>query len=70
MTGSTEGKGSGATAVDYVKTEQEVDAQLAKKEAGAKAANAKAASGAASGDSPKPHGDKLDQATRAAASEP
>jgi hypothetical protein len=70
MTGSTEGKGSGATAVDDVKTEQEVDAGLAKKEAGAKTENVREASGAASGDSPKPHGDKLDQATRAAASKP
>jgi hypothetical protein len=53
-------KREGATALDYVKTKQRVEAKSAEKAAGAKAAKA-------SGDSPKRQGDKLERARDAAA---
>ena len=56
-----------APAVDYVRTQQEIDADLAKRDAEAKAGAATAGGPAGSGDSPKPHGDKLEHARDEAA---
>ena len=60
-------KERGAEAVDYVKTEQKVDADLAKRGAEAKVGGAPSGKAQPSGDSPKPHGDKLENAKDAAA---
>ena len=60
MTGSK--NQPGGDAVDAVRTRQEAESETAKREA---EQNAAAATG--SGDSPKPHGDKLDHATQEAA---
>ena len=64
---SADKKRGGAEAVDYVKTEQKVEADLAKREAEAKAGGAASGNAKPSGDSPKPHGDKLENAKDAAA---
>ena len=63
MSGSSEEK-RGAEAVDYVRTEQEAEAELKKREAERQAGGAPG-----SGDSPKPHGDKLANAVQNAAKE-
>jgi hypothetical protein len=63
-------KGSdGATALDYVKTQQKAGAGLEERAAGAKAekASAPTAGGDPAHDSPKRHGDKLEHARDAAA---
>jgi hypothetical protein len=68
MPGTSKAKGSGregARALDYVKTQQEVEATGAERAAAAKAAKASKARG--SGDSPKRQGDKLEKARDAAA---
>ena len=68
-TSKDKGSGKGAKALDYVKTQQRVEAGLEEKAAGAKAKRAsRPASGAdATHDSPKRHGDKLENARDAAA---
>jgi hypothetical protein len=61
----------GAEAVDYVQTKQEVDAaeqRRAADELAAKATRSKT-SERGSHDSPKPHGDKLEQSVKTAAGE-
>ena len=73
MTGSKSGgsERQGATAVDYVKTSQEAEAELARKAAETKAEKATGASGAPeTDDSPKRQGDKLEQVRDAAAGNP
>lgn len=70
MAGSAEGKGPGsAPAVEDVKTEQQVEAGLDRKEAEA-AADKGQRPGAGTADSPKRQGDKLEHATKAAAGKP
>ena len=75
MTSASKDKGSGrddASAVDYVKTQQQAEAGIEEKEAGAKAekASASAEGTDAAHDSPKRHGDKLENARDAAAGRP
>ncbi|HEX2727806.1 MAG TPA: hypothetical protein VHN20_18430 [Beijerinckiaceae bacterium] len=68
MGSATKGKTPGATALDYVKTDQKIEAGLAAKEAAAKAGKAAQPGGAdPTHDSPKRHGDKLEHARDAAA---
>ena len=73
MAGTSKGKGSdrkGAKALDYVNTQQQAEAGLQKKSAGAKQEKAsRPAQGGAdpTHDSPKRHGDKLEKARDAAA---
>jgi hypothetical protein len=55
-------KDKGAEALDYIKTEQKLEAGLAAKSAAAKAGKADPTD-----DSPKRHGDKLEHARDAAA---
>ena len=75
MTGASKDKGTGrkgAKALDYVNTQQQVGAGLKEKAAGAKAKEAsRPAQGAdPTHDSPKRHGDKLENARDAAAGHP
>jgi hypothetical protein len=68
MPGTSKATGSGregARALDYVKTQREVEAKGAERKAAAKAE--KAARRQGSGDSPKRQGDKLEKARDAAA---
>jgi hypothetical protein len=72
MSGASKDKDSdrkGAKALDYVQTQQRIGAGLEKKTAGAKAkeASRRAQGGDPSHDSPKRHGDKLENARDAAA---
>ena len=70
MAGTSKAQGSrreGATALDYVKTQQKVEAKSAEKAAVAKGAKASKPARAGSGDSPKRQGDKLEKARDAAA---
>jgi hypothetical protein len=68
MVSAAKDKNPGARAVDYVKTEEEIAAGLAGKEAAAKADKAaKPERGDPTHDSPKRHGDKLERARDAAA---
>ena len=65
MANAPEGKKPGTPSLDDVRTEREADAAARAKEAGAASGSAPA-----SGDSPKPHGDKLEHAVREAAGTP
>ena len=67
MGSAAKDKNPGARALDYVKTEEKIDASLAGKDAAARAGKASQARGDASDDSPKRHGDKLEHARDAAA---
>jgi hypothetical protein len=70
MAGASKDKGSGrkgAKALDYVKTQQKVGADLEEKAAAAKAREASGQGGDPAHDSPKRHGDKLENARDAAA---
>jgi hypothetical protein len=69
MGSEAKNKPPGAKALDYVKTEQKVDARLSEKAAAAKAAKASRPDRKtdATHDSPKRHGDKLEHARDAAA---
>ena len=58
-----------APALDDVKTEREADATVRAKQAGAKSGPTESAP-AHSGDSPKPHGDKMEHAVKEAAQTP
>jgi hypothetical protein len=58
-----------APALDDVKTEREAEAVVRAREAGAKSGDAPVPP-SPSGDSPKPHGDKLEHAVREAAEKP
>jgi hypothetical protein len=62
-------KAGGAPALDDVKTERQAEAVVRAREAGA-AGDGAPVPPAASGDSPKPHGDKLENAVRKAADTP
>ena len=68
MANDPKGEQTGAPALDSVKTEREADAVVRAREAGA--AGGAPVPPAASGDSPKPHGDKLENAVREAADAP
>ena len=69
-TGSKTDDAGRNTAVDYVKTAQEVDAKLTERSAAAKARDAARPTEAPeTDDSPKHQGDKLGNAVRAAAGE-
>ncbi len=68
MTGGSKDEKAGAEALDYVKTERQADAVNRAKEAGAASTGAPVPS--PSGDSPKPHGDKLENAVREATDAP
>ena len=68
MAGAGKDKGrEGATAVDYVKTQQKAGAALEEQAARAKAEQASKAGADPTHDSPKRHGDKLEKARDAAA---
>ncbi len=73
MAGASKEQGSkrkGAKALEYVKTQQRTEAELAKQAATAKEKKASRpveGAGDPSHDSPKRQGDKLEKATRAAA---
>jgi plasmid stabilization system protein ParE len=70
MAGTSKARGSGregARALDYVKTQQEVEASAVERAAAAKAAKASQPPRGGSGDSPKRQGDKLEKARDAAA---
>jgi hypothetical protein len=69
MGSAAKDKSPGAKALDYVKTEQKIEAGLTGKAAAAKADKASQPDGGteATHDSPKRHGDKLEHARDAAA---
>jgi hypothetical protein len=66
---ASKGEKTGAPALDSVKTEREAEAVVRAREAGVAGGGAPAPP-AASGDSPKPHGDKLARAVREATDAP
>jgi len=68
MASDSKDEKAGAPALDDVKTEREAEAVLRAREAGAAAGGA--ATPSPSGDSPKPHGDKMENAVREAADAP
>jgi hypothetical protein len=68
MASDSKDEKAGAPALDDVKTEREAEAVLRAREAAAAAGGAAAPSH--SGDSPKPHGDKMENAVREAADAP
>lgn len=69
MASGSKDEKAGAPALDAVKTEREAEAAVRAKEAGP-ASGGGATGPAPSGDSPKPHGDKMEHALREAASTP
>ncbi len=69
MADDPKGGKAGAPALDSVKTEREAEALVRAREAGAAGGSAPVPPDA-SGDSPKPHGDKLENAVREAADAP
>ena len=68
MASGSKNEKTGAEALDYVKTEREAEAVNRAKEAGAASKDAPVQP--PSGDSPKPHGDKMEHAVREAANTP
>jgi hypothetical protein len=68
MASGSQAEKAGAEALDYVKTEREAEAAVRAKEAGKASGDAPVPP--PSGDSPKPHGDKLEHAARGAAGTP
>ena len=66
MASGSKDEKAGAPALDDVKTERDAEAANRAKEAGAPDATASVPSHS-SGDSPKPHGDKMEHAVREAA---
>ncbi len=69
MAGGSKDEKAGAEALDYAKTEREADAAVRAKQAAKESGDAPVPP-SASGDSPKPHGDKMEHAVREAASKP
>ena len=67
MGSAAKDKSPGAGAVDYVKTEEKIEAGLAGREATGKAEKTAPGSADPTHDSPKRHGDKLEHARDAAA---
>ena len=68
MASGSKDEKAGAEALDYVRTEREAEAVARAKEAGKEGGDAPVPP--PSGDSPKPHGDKLEHAVRGAAGTP
>jgi hypothetical protein len=68
MAGGSKDEKAGAPALDDVKTEREAEAVVRAREAGAAGSDAPVPP--ASGDSPKPHGDKMERAVREGAGAP
>ncbi len=69
MASGSKDKKAGAEALDYVKTEREAEAVVRAREAGEASGDAPVPP-SPSGDSPKPHGDKMEHAVREAANAP
>ena len=69
MASGSKDEKTGAEALDYAKTEREAEAVVRAREAGKASADAPVQP-SPSGDSPKPHGDKMEHAVREAASTP